>query len=62
MTAIASKDTPSRRLSDSSSSLTVRGDWKCENGKRGTAKNAAVENARLENAAPYKGGKRGTNV
>jgi len=28
------------------------GNWKCENGERGTVKKAGVENARLENAAP----------
>jgi len=28
------------------------GDWKFDNGKRGTVKNAGVQNARLENAAP----------
>ena len=36
-------------------------DWKCETGKCGTVKNAGVQNARRENAAPdCKGGKCGT--
>jgi len=30
----------------------TRGDWKCENGKRGTVKNAGVETATMENVAP----------
>ena len=36
--------------------INIRGDWKCEKGKRGTVKNTEVENARLENAAPVRGG------